>query len=142
MASPLINGVAVVWADIVVSFLGAPLAGIREINYMVKQEKTNNYGAGTEPVSRGYGRKTYEGSMKLLAEELRNIRRATPTGDITKIPFFDIIVIFINESTGLQEKVTLKAVDFTENNFGSSEGDTMIEIDVPFIYAGQTQEIV
>lgn len=138
---PLINGVASVWADILVSFLGTPLTGVRAIQYDVKQDKVNNYGAGTEPVSRGYGRRSYSGSITMLAEEWRNVIAAAPFSDPTKIPFFDITVLFINAS-GTYMSVLLKAVDIMENNFSSKEGDTMIEITVPFIYAGQVETVI
>ena len=54
--TPLINGVAYSWASINFTLFGVPVAGIVSIEYNRKQAKTNNYGAGTEPVSRGYGR--------------------------------------------------------------------------------------
>jgi hypothetical protein len=135
MATPLINGLATVWADITVSFLGVPLTGVRGVEFNVKQEITNNYGAGTDPVSRGFGRRTFEGSLTVLAEEWRNIKAAAPNNDPTKIPMFDLQILYIN-SAGLYEKAVLKAVNITENNFSSKEGDTMIEITVPFVYAG------
>lgn len=130
----LINGVAVAWADIQVPFLGVPLTGVTAINFSEKQEKTNNYGIGNKPVSRGYGRKTYEGSITMLAEEWKNIAAAAPGGSINNIPFFDLPILYVN-STGLYLKVTLKAVDFTEASFDSKEGDTAIPITMPFIMA-------
>ena len=56
MATPLINGVNYSWANISVILFGQPVIGIVSIMYKAKQEKKNNYGSGTEPVSRGYGR--------------------------------------------------------------------------------------
>jgi hypothetical protein len=131
----LINGVAVVWSDIQIPFLGVPLTGVTAISWSEKQEKTNNYGIGNKPVSRGYGRIAYEGSITLLAEEWRNIIAAAPLGSINKIPFFDLPILFVSPLTGLQMKVTLKAVDFTDASFDSKEGDTMIPITMPFIFA-------
>lgn len=130
----LINGVAMVWSDIQIPFLGTPLTGVTEINFSEKQEKTNNYGIGNKPVSRGAGRITYEGSITMLAEEWRSIVAAAPGGSILQIPFFDLPVLYVN-STGLYMKTTLKAVEFTESNFASKEGDSMIPITMPFIFA-------
>ena len=134
----LINGIAVSWSQMQFPFLSVPLTGVTAISWSVKQEKTNNYGVGINPVSRGYGRKTYEGSITMLAEEWKNIIAASPTGDITGIPFFDLPILFVNPTTGLEMKHTLKAVDFTESSFDAKEGDTMISITMPFIFAELT----
>lgn len=141
MPAPLINGIAVVWADIQVSFLGTPLTGVTAISYTEKQEKTNNYGIGNKPVSRGYGRKTYEGSITMLAEEWKSILAAAPGGSLNNLPFFDLTFTFANQ-IGVYMNVTLKAVDFTESSFDSKEGDTMIPITMPFIYADQIAIVI
>ena len=111
------------------------MTGVTEISWSEKQDKTNNYGIGNKPVSRGYGRITYEGSITLLAEEWKNILAAAPGGSVTKIPSFDLPILFISPTTGLYMKHTLKAVDFMESNFSAKEGDTMIPITIPFIMA-------
>ena len=67
MATPLINGINYSWANITVIGLGVPFIGITKIDYNAKQEKTNNYGAGSQPVSRGYGRVEYEGSLGCIS---------------------------------------------------------------------------
>ncbi|WP_205630531.1 hypothetical protein [Flavobacterium psychrophilum] len=54
--TPLINGREYGWADIVVNISATPIIGIRAIKYEEEQEKENIYGAGRNPVSRGYGR--------------------------------------------------------------------------------------
>jgi len=129
----LINGVAVVWSDIQIPFLGVPLTGITAIDFSEKQEKTNNYGIGNKPVSRGYGRKTFEGSITMLAEEWKNVAAAAPNGSINDIPMFDLPILFLN-ATGLYMRITLKGVDFTDAAFKAKEGDTMIPIEMPFIF--------
>ena len=53
MATPLINGRAYDYAQIEVNILGVPVAGISAISYTEEQEKVNNFGAGSNPVSRG-----------------------------------------------------------------------------------------
>ena len=131
----LINGISVSWSQMQFPFLGVPLTGVTAISWSVKQEKTNNYGVGNKPVSRGYGRVTYEGSITMLAEEWKNIVAAAPNGQLTDIPFFDLPILFVSPTTGLEMKHTLKAIDFTEASFDAKEGDTMIPITIPFIFA-------
>ena len=138
----LINGVAVSWSMIQLPFLGVPLSGVTAVSFSEKQEKTNNYGIGNKPVSRGYGRKTYEGSITMLAEEWKNIIAAAPNGSINDIPFFDLPILFVDPTTGLIMKHILKAVDFTDNKLDAKEGDTMIPIEMPFIFADLASVIV
>jgi hypothetical protein len=130
----LINGVAVTWSQISIGILGAPITGVRSISWSAKQEKTNNYGAGSKPVSRGLGRIEYEGSITFLAEEWRNIIAAAPQNDPLQIPFFDVQILFKDPSSGLLMKCVWKAAEFMESNFDASEGDTMIEIEAPWGY--------
>jgi hypothetical protein len=52
---PLINGTAYDFSQIIVTILGVPVASVSSIEYSEEQEKTNNYGAGNRPVSRGQG---------------------------------------------------------------------------------------
>ena len=66
---PLINGVSYGWSSIQLNLFGQPVAGIKSIDYTRKQEKKLNWGAGTEPVSIGYGRKSCEGSIELLLDD-------------------------------------------------------------------------
>lgn len=131
----LINGISISWSQITLSMLGAPITGVRAISWSSKQEKTNNYGAGSKPVSRGYGRVEYEGSITFLAEEFKNLIASAPDNDVLKYPFFDVQILFVDPTNGLLMKCVWKASEFLENNFDASEGDTMIEIEVPFIMA-------
>lgn len=58
---PLINGQAYSYADIIVTVLGVPVAGITSVEYSQTQEITENYGAGRFVVSRGLGKIEAEG---------------------------------------------------------------------------------
>ena len=122
--------------------LGAPITGVRSISYSSKQEKTNNYGAGSKPVSRGYGRVEYEASITFLAEEFKNLLASAPDNDVLKYPFFDVQILFIDPTSGLLMKTVLKSVEFLESNFDASEGDTMIEIECPLLPADIVTTVV
>ena len=63
MANPLINGVTYSWSNVKLVLFGVPVIGITQIEYKRKQNKENNYGMGTDPISRGYGNKEYEGKI-------------------------------------------------------------------------------
>jgi hypothetical protein len=128
----LINGVAYSWASITFALFGVPVAGIVAIEYKRKQTKTNNYGAGTEPVSRGYGKKEYEGSIEIYQDEWKKIIDAAPNRDPLDIGWFDIPVIFGNNVADITKDI-LKAVEFLEDPFTAKEGDTKLTVKLPLI---------
>ena len=133
-AQVLVNGVLVGWANCSCVIGGVVVTGINKIAYSEKQKKENIGGGGTaEPVGRGYGPVTYEGGeLSLLLEEWKAIIAAAPGRRPTKIPMFDLPIVFDN---GMPSDI-VRNCEFTENNFTSSEGDTKIFVTVPFIFAG------
>lgn len=135
MATPLINGTAYSWSSIKFTLFGVPVAGIVSIEYKSKQEKTNNYGAGIEPVSRGYGRKEYEGSIEIYLDEWKKIIAAAPSRDPLAIGWFDIPVIYGNSIADVTTDV-LRAVEFLEDPFTAKEGDTKLTVKIPLIIGG------
>lgn len=135
MAVPLINGVAYSWANVQMIMFGNLLIGVTKISYKAKQTKENNYGYGSQPVSRGYGNYEYEGSIEMYTDEWKKIIAASPDRDPLKIPPFDIPVIF-GGSRVQADKDVLKFVEFTENPFDASQGDTKLLITIPIIIGG------
>ena len=129
---PLINGIARSWGNIKLVLFGAPVSGITEIEYTTKQKKENNYGAGVEPVSRGYGNKEYEASITIYKEDLEALRNAAPGRDLMAIPPFSVQIVWENETGGIQS-ASLKACEFTEESTKASQGDTSIKIKLPLI---------
>ena len=136
MATPLINGINGAWNDVTVTANGRILVGITAITYNVKQKKENNYGAGAEPVSRGYGAKEYDGGeMELYLEEWKKFIADSPDGDPLLESPFDIAVTFGDSESAIKKDV-LTMCEFTENNMTTKQGDTKIMVKVPFVFAG------
>lgn len=135
MATPLINGVNYAWANIQFVLFGVPVVGITKINYKRSQKKENNYGAGQEPVSRGYGNKEYEGDIEIYTDEWKRIIAASPDRDPLKIPWFDIPVLFQGEGL-LPQRDVLRAVEFMEDPLASNQGDTKLLVSIPLIIGG------
>ncbi len=135
MGTPLINGVAYSAADITVIMFGVPIVGITEINYTTKQEIEDQYGLGTDPISRGYGKTTYEGSITMFVDEWKKIIAASPNKNPLRIGFFDIPVIFGGERNVLTKDI-LKSVGFKENPMKVSQGDMKILVTIPLIIGG------
>lgn len=125
MATPLINGRAYDYAQIQVTILGVPVAGVSAISYSQEQEKVNNFGAGSNPVSRGHGAIDTSASITISMNDVEAIRDAAPEGSLLAIPAFDVTVTFLNA----QKVVThvIKNCEFTNDGMEATQGDTNIE---------------
>jgi hypothetical protein len=135
MATPLINGVNYSWSNISVILFGQPVIGIVSISYKIKQEKKNNYGSGTEPISRGYGRTEYEGEIELYTDTWKAIIASSPNRNPLLIAPFNIPVTFSGQGV-LTQKDVLRMVEFMENPLDTKEGDTKITVKIPLIIGG------
>ena len=130
--TPLINGINYSWANITLTLFGVPVVGITKIEYKRKQKKENNYGAGSQPVSRGYGNYEYEGSIELYVDEWKRIIAASPNRDPLSIAPFDIQVVFAGAGITV-EKDVLRSVEFMEDPLTASQGDTKLMVTIPLI---------
>ena len=121
---PLINGKSYDYVHITCAIMGVPIEGVKSINYTQEQEKTNNYGTGTMPTSRGESEIKCSGSLELPMEEVEKIRAASATRSLLDIGMFDIVIVH-----GVVGKVaihTLKNVEFMDDGVETSSGDTQI----------------
>jgi len=129
---PMINGHAYAWADIKFTLFGRIVRGITAINYGHSREKPNNYGQGSEPVSRGRGNKEYSGSITLELKEVKAILDAAGKGkSLTDIAPFDVDVVYENEYNLLIND-KLQWVEFTDDmrDFSQGDGNTAVEINI------------
>ena len=109
------------------------MACITAISYGHKQEKVNNYGAGTNPVSRGIGKRKPNASITLEMNELERIQAAVPpSGSIFDIKPFHIVISYMNPVNQLVTH-TLHNAEFTENKREVKTGYTQIEVELPLI---------
>lgn len=130
--TPLINGKSYEWSDIVLNILGVPFAGVTAIEYSETQEMENIYGAGRNPVSRGYGRKVPTAKVTLLMEEVENIQAVAPNGLLMDIPEFDIVVAYIDTAL-VPRKHKLRNVRFMNNARNSQANNTSIPVELDLI---------
>lgn len=122
------------WANIQVVLFGRVVIGIRAVKYKASQEKEAVYGAGSKPLGIQAGNKSYEGELTLLQNELEAIQRAAGVGnEITDIPAFDIMVSYVDSSSGVIVNDVVKFAEFTEVEKGMSQNDKFMEITLPFI---------
>ena len=132
----MINGHSYEWADIQLSIAGStPIMGITEINYSYNRKITNVYGAGSEPVSRGYGSKEYTASITLKMEEVQTLLAIAPFQDITQIPTFTISVAWL-DLENLTVLNVLRNCKFMNNEIKTKAGDTSTDVTLNICYAG------
>ena len=131
----LVNGVSYSWANVKLVVAGVIVVGVTKISYKKKQKKEDNYGMGTEPVSRGYGNSEYEASITLYLEEWNKIIAAAPLKDPLQIAPFNIQVVFGGSRVAAKSD-TLLGAEFMEDEMPVSQGDTKIMVTVPLRIAG------
>ena len=139
--SPLINGVNYSWTNVTMVLFGVPVVGITKISYKKKQKKENNYGHGSDPISRGYGNFEYEASFTMYKDEWNKIIAASPNNDPLQAPFSDIIIQF-GGSRILSKTDVLQAAEFMDDPFTIGQGDTKSMVDIPLIIAGIWHKVV
>ena len=131
----MINGIAYSASNVTVIMFGRVIVGITKLDYKGKQEKTNNKGFQTEPVSRGYGSKEYECGMELYKEEWAAIVAAAPNNDPTQIPPFTFQVLCSGTGvTPLEDHILF--AEFLEDPMSVGAGDTSIKLSIPMIIGG------
>jgi hypothetical protein len=134
MATPLINGINYSWGNITLNLFGVPVVGITKIEYKAKQKKDNNYGAGSQPVSRGYGNYEYEGHIEIYTDEWKRIIAASPNRNPLSIAPFDIQVVYAGRGL-TADKDVLRSCEFLENPLTANQGDTKLMVTIPLIIA-------
>jgi len=102
----MINGESYSYGQITIHALNRDWIGVSAINYESAQEKTENYGAGVKPISRGRGKKSYSGSVTLKESLIQAIEKALPAGkDLMDIKPFPIMVAWNNNGVHTVHKL-------------------------------------
>jgi hypothetical protein len=130
--TPMINGRLYGWADLVIVIMGVVVSGVTAVSWKRKRVKENRYGAGAQPVGRGYGNIEYEASITLHVDEIAAIEAAIPSGHLDDALPFNIVISYQPE-TGPIKTETLKFAEFTENARDWKQGDTASEVELPLI---------
>lgn len=129
------NGINYSWGSITPVIFGLPVSAYTGIKYRVKQNKTNNFGAGEKPVSRGYGNEDYECSLSVYRDYLQSLIDAAPNGNPLQIAPFDITILYGDSRTNFRKEI-LKYCEFLEYGLDANQGDTKLIIELPIIIAG------
>lgn len=120
----LINGKAFSAADIIILIAGVEVASANSISITENANKANNYGMSRRPVSRGRGNEEIESSVGLSYKDVQKLRSLSPSGKLTDIPAFDLLVILDNGQD--LARVRARAAEFNSDGMEASSGDTNI----------------
>lgn len=129
----LINGESYAWSHIDFPLFGQVVEGITEISYKKKQEKTNNYGRGNRPVSRGRGKIESEASITVEMKEAEWLKIKS-RGSLLNVKPFHIPVVFSGDGIIMTTHI-LQFCEFTEIGIETKSGDTTIYVKLPLIVA-------
>lgn len=129
---PLINGREYGWGDIVLNIGGIPVTGIVAIKYEEEQEKENIYGAGRNPVSRGYGRVKATASITLLSATVMALKAKATNGQLHRLSPFSITVSYQPDNQPLVTHI-LKNCEFKKTAFDWKEGDMHKEVELELL---------
>lgn len=121
--TPLVNGQAYAYADIILSIAGSPVAGVTAISYTDAQEVTENYGAGRFPVSRGLGKIESEATITIERTELNALINAAADKRLQNVGEFDVTVSYVPAGNAPVTDI-LKNCRFKNTVGGASEGDS------------------
>jgi hypothetical protein len=128
----IVQGVAYSWGNLSIVLYGNVVIGATKISYKAKQEKKNGHAWGNKPVYREYGNYDYEGSIEMYFDEWKKIIDASPNRDPLQIEPSDIQIVFAG-SRVLPTGDTLNYVEFMENPFDGSQGDTSFKVNIPLL---------
>jgi len=138
MGPVLINGVNYSWANILFAPYGIPLTLITSIKWDREIKVEANYGAGQEPVSVGFGEVKYSGSIKVYKEWWMAVKAASPGGDPFNIPLTDVAISYGGSRVAAVTEI-LQNFFIYKDGLDGSQGQTKLEIELPFFFAGVKQ---
>jgi len=141
-----INGVAYDWASVILTYgADAAMSGsnylgtdrqiieVTSLSYGETRASQKNYGAGSYPVTKGYGNVSVEGKMTISMGELRKIINADISGfnKVQNIPDFSLAVSYkTSSSDDITVTDTIYGCSIDSTMFDLKQNDMNIEVEV------------
>lgn len=123
------------WADMKVAIDGRTVTGIRNVMYKKAWEDEPLYGAGADPIGIQSGNKSYEGSVRLLKNELDALNiaaKAIGYDDISDVPNLVITVAYLPKAGRILKTDTLMGCKIGELSRTMEQGAKFMEVELPF----------
>lgn len=121
------------WSDISIAFGGRIIAGVTEVEYTEKKEKSALYGRGSKPLNIVRGNHSFEGKLSIWQSELEAMTRDAKNNDILNLNF-DLVVAYVPSEGGQIVTDILKNVEFTEVKKAMKQGDKNMVVELPIIF--------
>lgn len=121
------------YADAKVIFDGIELPGVTSFDFTVTKTKTNNYGLGSNPVSRSRGKKEYSGSIEMDFDTSKLLQALSPTGLLTEVPA-GILVMTLSNADDTFETITIGFFEFNGDGITGTEGDENLTQSIDVIF--------
>lgn len=139
----LYQGTSYSWGQLLIRLesMDQPFIGVTALSFSRNVEKENLYGIGVDPVARGYGNITYEGSITLTTESLRQLIDASPNAQIGDRNRESLIITYNHPVEGRVITDVLYDVDFTDVPSDFSQNDKQFEHELAFIYSGVDYDV-
>jgi len=129
MAQPMVNGTSYSWSQIELKFqyISQEITGVTNIDYSEEQKTEFNFGANNRPVSRGYGNVVASASVTLHMDDIEAIRSNIPSGNLSELGEFDVLISFLHPDSAKIISHTIKNCYINENGVSVGQDDTIIE---------------
>ena len=121
------------WSDVTIQIGSKVLMGVQSIRYKESQEKGFVYGKGNKPLTIQRGNYTYEGSIKVLQNELEPLIAAAPNGKLNDYRGLTISIGYERED-GTSVIDNLVGVEFMEVEKAMEQGKQFMEIELPILF--------
>lgn len=134
----------VAWADISVSLFGTAIK-IRGVKYSKETEKEAIYTSGNDPVGIQTGNSKYEGSLKMLKNQLDALNDAAKLAgfrDITEVPY-QVFFATVNYKLAFGRPMrtdVLQGLSISKFEKGMDQNAKLMEIELPFMFLGLTEK--
>ncbi|GAB3734941.1 hypothetical protein [Spirosoma lituiforme] len=121
------------WADVTIQIGSRVLTGVQGISYKRTQEKGFVYGKGDKPMSIQRGNYAFEGSVKLLQDEVETLIQGAPNKDLLRLRNLTISIGYERED-GTSVIDNIVGAEFSEVEKALEQGKQFMEIELPIMF--------
>ena len=121
------------WSDVTIQVGDRVLTGVQSVGYKRSQEKGFVYGKGDKPLSIQRGNYSFEGSIKVLQDELETLINTAPGKDLMRLRNLTISVGYEKDG-GTSVVDNLVGVEFTEVEKSIEQGKQFMEVELPILF--------
>ena len=121
------------WSNVTIQIGSRVLTDVQSIRYKESQEKGFVYGKGNKPLSIQRGNYTYDGSIKVLQNELETLINAAPNKKLNDYRGLIVSVGYERED-GTSVIDNLVGVEFMEVEKAMDQGKQFMEIELPIMF--------